>query len=311
MPSIDALVSNIRENVKSKAIVACSGGIDSTLTSYLVQKAIPDKSLTVFVDTGLLRENEVEKVRNLFEKLQLNYKILNESDFFIKSLKGIKNPESKRKIIGSAFIKSFEKVAKEFGAEYLIQGTIAPDWIESGDEKRDNIKSHHNVGGLPRDINLKIYEPIRDLYKDEVRALSKEVGINPVSRQPFPGPGLAIRVIGSVTKKKIDIIRGATKIVEEVIEQSVDNKLMPLPWQYFPVLLPIKSVGVMGDRRSYGYTISIRIVESLDAMTANICHVPYEILEEISSKICSSYSKYITRVLFDITSKPPSTIEWE
>ncbi|MCL4326254.1 MAG: glutamine-hydrolyzing GMP synthase [Candidatus Thermoplasmatota archaeon] len=315
MSDVDALISDlilkIKENVKDNAIIACSGGIDSTVAAYLVHTAIGDKATSIFIDTGLLRTNESKNVKKLFEKLGISYKIVDKHELFLNSLKNVVDPEEKRMIVGKCFIDSFIEVAKNINSRYLIQGTIAPDWIESGDSVRDTIKSHHNVGGLPSDIPLIVYEPLRDLYKDEIRKIAERIGIENAYRQPFPGPGFAIRVYGDVTEERVNIVRGATDVVERIVEDAVKKGLIRLPWQYFAIFLPVKSVGVKGDLRSYGYTIVVRIVESTDAMTASVSNIPFDVLEDISSKICSLYSSDISRVLYDITSKPPGTIEWE
>ena len=305
---VEEKVEDLRRNIKGRAIIACSGGVDSTVAAKLVSMAIGDDLLVVFVDTGLLRKGERERVENLFKKLGMNYKIVDASDYFLSSLRGIVDPEEKRKIIGARFIDVFEEVAREFKAEYLVQGTIAPDWIESGGGLRDTIKSHHNVGGLPKRIKLKIVEPLRDLYKDEVRKIARFLNIPVAERQPFPGPGLAIRILGEVTREKLEIAREANAIVEEEVENYYEFERRP--WQYFAVLLPIRSVGVHGDKRVYGYTIAIRMVESLDGMTAAYFKADYELLDRIASRITTEI-KEVNRVVYDITNKPPATIEWE
>ncbi len=305
---LEESVKKLREEVKGRAIIACSGGVDSTVAAVIVSKAIGRDLLAVFVDTGLMRKNEAKKVEKLFSSLGLNYRIVDASKEFLTALKGVVDPERKRKIIGAKFIEIFERIAKEFNAEYLVQGTIAPDWIESGGGLRDTIKSHHNVGGLPEKMNLKLVEPLRDLYKDEVRKLAKFLGIPVHERQPFPGPGLAIRIIGEVTEEKLRIVREANAIVEEEVEKHYDFECRP--WQYFAVLLPVKTVGVHGDKRVYGYTVAIRMVESLDGMTAAYFKVDYSLLDRISTRITTEI-KEVNRVVYDITNKPPGTIEWE
>ena len=225
-------------------------------------------------------------------------------------MKGVSDPEEKRKIIGEKFVRVFERIAKEKKAEYLIQGTIAPDWIESGGGLRDTIKTHHNVGGLPPDMKLKVVEPLRDLYKDEVRQVARYLGLEVAERQPFPGPGLAVRVIGEVDEKKIEIVREACAIVEEEIEEAYKKGIIEKPWQYFAVLLPVRSVGVRGDIRAYGYTIAIRCVDSIDAMTASYSKLPHDLLERIATRITNEI-KEVNRVVYDISNKPPATIEWE
>lgn len=295
-----------------KALIALSGGVDSSVAAMLVHKAIGKNLIAIFVDTGLMRLNEAKKVKQAFEKTSIELKIIDASEIFLNSLKDVKEPEKKRKIIGKLFIKVFEDYAKKNNIKFLIQGTIAPDWIESGGAGRDRIKSHHNVGGLPKKLGLKIYEPLRDCYKHEVRLLANELGLpKEISdRQPFPGPGLAVRVIGKITKEKLDILRRATAILDEEIEKEVKERGLPLPWQYFAVLLDTKTVGVRGDERAYCYTIAIRAVDSLDGMTASFSHLPFQLLERISSKICGEINK-VSRVVYDITNKPPATIEYE
>jgi GMP synthase (glutamine-hydrolysing) len=214
-------------------------------------------------------------------------------------------------IIGEKFIRIFEREAKKFGAEFLVQGTIAPDWIESGGGLRDTIKSHHNVGGLPKDMSLKLVEPLRDLYKDEVRKVGRALKIEVAEKQPFPGPALAIRVMGEPTRESVAIVRDACAIVEEEIEIAASKGKMKLPWQYFAVLLPVKSVGVQGDIRAYGLTIAVRAVDSVDAMTAVYSKMPHDVLEKISGRITNEMKSKVNRVVYDITNKPPATIEWE
>jgi GMP synthase (glutamine-hydrolysing) len=241
----------------------------------------------------------------------LNFLFIDASKEFYSSLKGVEDPEKKRKIIGEKFIRVFEKVAEKENVEYLVQGTIAPDWIESGDNLRDNIKSHHNVGGLPEHMKLKLVEPLRDLYKDEVRKVARALKLEVSEKQPFPGPGLAVRIIGEATPERTEIIREACFIVEEEIEKAVEKKIMTMPWQYFAILLPVKSVGVQGDRRAYGNVIAIRAVESIDAMTCNYSHIPHEILDKISTRITNTMKDKVNRVVYDVTNKPPGTVEWE
>ena len=226
-------------------------------------------------------------------------------------MKGVEDPEEKRKIIGEKFIRLFEKEAEEEDIEYLVQGTIAPDWIESGDSLRDTIKSHHNVGGLPETMKLILVEPLRDLYKDEVRKVARVLGLQISERQPFPGPGLAIRIVGEATQERTEIVREACDIVEKEIEDAVEKGLMEKPWQYFAVLLPVKSVGVHGDRRAYGNVIAVRAVHSIDAMTCAYSKIPNEVIDKISTQITNRMKDKINRVVYDVTNKPPSTVEWE
>ena len=308
---VDDAIKKLREEIKGKALIACSGGVDSTVAAVLAYKAIREKLYAIHVNTGLLRKNESEQVRNLFQRLGIHLNYIDASERFFEKLKGIKDPEEKRKIIGELFVRIFEEFAEEKDIEYLIQGTIAPDWIESGDQLRDTIKTHHNVGGLPKDIKLKVVEPLRDLYKDEVRKVARFLDIPISEKQPFPGPGLAVRVIGEVTKKKIEIVREACAIVEEEIEKASKDGKMPLPWQYFAVLLPVRTVGVHGDKRAYGYTIAVRAIDSVDAMTGSFSRIPHDVLDKIATRISNEIGDKVTRVVYDITNKPPATIEWE
>ncbi|VVB67715.1 GMP synthase [glutamine-hydrolyzing] subunit B [Candidatus Norongarragalina meridionalis] len=304
---------DMQKYADGEAVIATSGGVDSTVAAVLVKKAFGRKLHCVFVDTGLLRKGEAETAKLNFRKCGLDVKIVDASARFLGGLKGVGDPERKRKIIGELFIRVFEEEAKACKAKYLVQGTIAPDWIESGSGMRDNIKSHHNVGGLPKEMGLLLIEPLRDLYKDEVRLVAKELGVpsEVFSRQPFPGPGLAIRVMGEVTKERVDIVREACAIVEEELEAAAKARKMEIPWQYFAVLLPVKSVGVQGDVRAYGYTIAVRAVDAADGMTANYSAVPHEILHKISLRITNAMKDKVNRVVFDVTNKPPATIEWE
>ena len=308
---VDEQVKIVSEKIKGKAIIACSGGVDSMVAAVIVSKAIGDRLLAVYVDTGLMRKGETDEVRDMLSEMGLNFRIVDASKEYFDSLKGVTEPEQKRKIIGEKFIRVFEREAKEFGAEYLVQGTIAPDWIESGDGVRDTIKSHHNVGGLPKDMGMELCEPLRDLYKDEVRAVARYLGIRASERQPFPGPALAVRCLGEVTPENVEIVREACFIVEDEIKKAVEAGKMPMPWQYFAVLLPSKSVGVQGDRRAYGRTIAIRSVESFDAMTAEYSRIPMDVLDKMSRRITNTMKDQVNRVVYDITNKPPATIEWE
>jgi len=309
---IKRAIKEIQKKVgESKAIIALSGGIDSSTATALAAKALGKNLTAVFVDHGFMREGEPEFVKKTFGKMNINFVTVTAKERFFKRLKDITDPEKKRKIIGEEFIRVFEEVARKVGAEYLIQGTIYPDRIESGFRKfSDKIKTHHNVAGLPSKMEFKgIVEPLRDLYKDEVREIAKKLGLPEkiVHRQPFPGPGLAVRVIGEVTPEKVEIVRKADKIVREEIEKSgLDKRL----WQYFAVLTDTKSTGVKGDARAYGYTIAVRAVESKEAMTASFAKIPYDVLERISTRITNEIPE-VVRVVYDITHKPPSTIEWE
>jgi len=307
---VESAIEKIREEIKGKAIIAVSGGVDSAVAAKLAGIALGKNLIAVHIDTGLMREGESEGVRKFYEGKNINFIFIDASKDFINALRGVTDPEEKRRIIGEKFIRIFEEIAKKENAEYLIQGTIAPDWIESGGGARDRIKSHHNVAGLPEKISFRIVEPLRDLYKDEVRKVAKYLGIEVHERQPFPGPGLAVRIIGEINEEKIKIVRKACKIVEEEIENFCEERKVAKPWQYFAVLLPVKSVGVHGDRRAYGYTIAIRSVDSSDAMTASYSKLPHELLEKIAGRIVNEI-KDVNRVVYDISNKPPATIEWE
>jgi GMP synthase (glutamine-hydrolysing) len=305
-------VDEIRKTVgKDKAIIAMSGGVDSSTATVLASKALGKRLTAVFIDTGLMRENEPAKIKEMAKKLKVNLVQVDASKIFLGALKGVSDPEQKRKIIGREFIRAFEREAKKTNAKYLIQGTIYPDRIESGRSKDSSvIKTHHNVGGLPPDIKFKeVIDPLRDLYKDEVRKLATKLGMpkEMVYRQPFPGPGLGVRVMGELTPEKIDVLRKAESIVSGEIEKSALNKR---PWQHFAVLTDTQSTGVKGDLRAYGYVIAIRAVDSREAMTANFSKIPYEVLEKISTRITSEIPS-VVRVVYDITNKPPATIEWE
>jgi len=304
-------VEHLKKTVKGKALIAFSGGVDSTVCAELVHKAIGDNLIAVHIDTGFMRKNESAQVKELMKDLRLNFKFIDASEQYFNKLKGVIDPEKKRKIIGNLFIELFEKFANKEKIEYLIQGTIAPDWIESGDDLRDTIKSHHNVGGLPENMNLKLIEPLRDLYKDEVRMLARALNMSVSERQPFPGPGLAIRIIGEATQERTEIVREACFIVEDEIEKASKNESMELPWQYFAVLLPVKSVGVHGDKRAYGDVIAIRAVQSIDAMTCMYSEIPNSVIDKISTRITNSLGEKINRVVYDVTHKPPGTVEWE
>ena len=311
---VKTAVEKIQKQVgkNEKVICALSGGIDSTITALLVSKAIGDRLIPIFVNNGFLRKGEVEEVLSLMKKLDLNLHYVDASEEFLKRLKGVKDPEKKRKIIGETFIEVFEKTASKFkGVKWLAQGTLYPDVIESVSVKGPSsvIKTHHNVGGLPERMKLKLIEPLRELFKDEVREIAKYFNLpkEVVWRQPFPGPGLAIRILGEVTKEKLEILRNADAIIqEEMLASGWYYKV----WQSFAVLIPVKTVGVMGDYRTYEYVIAFRCVESQDAMTAHWVKLPYELLEKISSRIINEV-KGVNRVVYDISSKPPATIEWE
>jgi GMP synthase (glutamine-hydrolysing) len=297
----------------AKVLCALSGGVDSSVAAVLVHKIIGKNLICVYVDTGLQRLGETERVKNIFsKKFKANLKIIDAKKLFLAKLKNISDPERKRKIIGKTFIEVFDAQAKKFkGVEYLLQGTIYPDIIESASVKgiKVPIKSHHNVGGLPKQMKLNLVEPLKSLFKDEVRLLGAELGMpgELLSRQPFPGPGLGIRILGAVSDDKLKILKQADYIVEQEVRAY---GLYEKTWQTFAVLLPIKTVGVMGDARTYEYVIVLRAVNSVDAMTADWAHLPYDLLERISSKIINEV-KGANRVVYDISNKPPATIEWE
>ncbi|HOJ37509.1 MAG TPA: glutamine-hydrolyzing GMP synthase [Ignavibacteriales bacterium] len=311
---IEYQCEEIRKTVGNDTVIcALSGGVDSSVVALLLHKAIGNQLHCIFVDNGLLRLNEAKKVDELFrKKFNLNLKTVDASNLFLEKLKGITNPEQKRKIIGHTFIEVFEKEAKSIpNAKFLAQGTLYPDVIESVSFKGPSavIKSHHNVGGLPERMNFRLIEPLRELFKDEVRILGKELGLPDeiCYRQPFPGPGLAVRIIGEITKDKLDTLR----LADDIIVTEVKNAgFYYKTWQTFGVLLPVKSVGVMGDERSYENVLAIRSVDSVDGMTADWSKLPYDLLGKISNRIINEV-KGINRVVYDISSKPPSTIEWE
>ena len=293
------------------AMIACSGGVDSTTAAVLVGKAIGKRLTSVFVDTGYMRKDEAKQIEQLLKGLDINLHFVDASQEFYAAMKGVTEPEAKRKVIGEKFIRVFERESKKIHSDVLVQGTIAPDWIESGGGVRDTIKSHHNVGGLPKDMKLVLCEPLRDLYKDEVRKLARYLDIPVAERQPFPGPGLAVRVLGEATPERTAIVREACHIVEEEIDAAVKRGECERPWQYFAALLPVRSVGVHGDIRVYGETIVVRAVESLDAMSAQYSPLPHALLERISTRITNELGQHITRVVYDVSHKPPGTIEWE
>jgi len=309
---IEQAVEEIRGVVgENKIICGLSGGVDSATAAVLVHKAVGDQLTCVFVDHGLLRKGEAEQVEDTFRRhFHINLIHVKAQERFLNRLKGVTDPEVKRKTIGEEFIRVFEEVASELkDTHYLVQGTLYPDIIESGTRDAARIKSHHNVGGLPEDMDFTLVEPLRNLFKDEVRAVGEELGLPEeiVWRQPFPGPGLAIRIIGEVTAEKLDILREADDIVVEEIKRA---GLYREIWQSFAVLPDIKTVGVMGDERTYAYPIVVRAVTSEDAMTADWARLPYEVLERISNRVINEV-KGVNRVVFDVSSKPPATIEWE
>ncbi len=304
-------VERLRREIPERALIAASGGIDSTVAAALAQKAVGDRARAVFVDTGLLRAGELDRVTGYFHAAGLSSVVASSADQFFAALAGVTDPEEKRRRIGSAFVRVFEAEATRFGTDRLVQGTIAPDWIESGGALRDTIKTHHNVGGIPKDSKLVLVEPLRDLYKDEVRSVARELGIPSPDRQPFPGPGLAVRVNGPVTPERVRRARVANAIVEEEIERAVARGQIARPWQYFAVLLPVRTVGVLGDNRVAGEAVSVRAVESSDAMTATAMELPRALLRTIAERITRELTGEVVRVLYDISDKPPATIEWE
>jgi GMP synthase (glutamine-hydrolysing) len=314
---VEEAVATVKQKVgEGRAICGLSGGVDSSVAAALVHRAIGDRLTCIFVDNGLLRQGERAQVEALFlGAFKMDLRVIDAAERFLRKLAGVTDPETKRKIIGYEFIAVFEEEARKIEgtkhADFLVQGTLYPDVIESVSHKGPSatIKSHHNVGGLPEKMNLKLVEPLRELFKDEVRALGEELGLprHVLWRQPFPGPGLAVRVLGEVTQERCDILRAADVIIDEEIRAA---GLYEAIWQSFGVLLPIRSVGVMGDGRTYANTLAVRAVNSKDGMTADWVPLPYDLLGRISSRVVNEV-RGINRVVYDITSKPPGTIEWE
>ncbi|HEV2916088.1 MAG TPA: glutamine-hydrolyzing GMP synthase [Pyrinomonadaceae bacterium] len=312
---IEEQVSKIRQRVGEEGQVVCglSGGVDSTVAAALVHRAIGARQTCIFVNNGLLREGEFENTLALFERsMNLNVRGVRAENLFLEALRGVTDPETKRKNIGRAFIEVFDQEARRLGdVKYLVQGTLYPDVIESVSVRGPSavIKSHHNVGGLPEKMELKLIEPLRELFKDEVRALGRELGVPEqiLNRHPFPGPGLAVRIIGEVTPERLTLLQAADRILDEELRLA---DLYDAVWQAFPVLLPIQTVGVMGDERTYERVVAIRAVTSVDGMTADWARLPHDALARISTRIVSEV-RGINRVVYDISSKPPSTIEWE
>jgi GMP synthase (glutamine-hydrolysing) len=311
---VESSVHGIAAQVgNANVLCGLSGGVDSSVAALLVHKAVGDRLTCICVDNGLLRKDEFAAILDNFrERMHLKVIGVDAGRRFLTRLQGVEDPERKRKIIGEEFIRVFEEEAKKLGGtKYLVQGTLYPDVIESTSVRGPSavIKSHHNVGGLPADMNLELVEPLKELFKDEVRRVGEELGMDPrfVYRQPFPGPGLAVRILGPVTPEGLSVLREADAIVQEEIERA---GLLRELWQAFAVLLPIRSVGVMGDDRTYENVVALRVVTSQDGMTADWAKLPYEVLERIANRIVNNV-RGINRVVYDITSKPPGTIEWE
>ena len=311
---IERAVAEIKGQVgEGNAICAMSGGVDSSVLAVLGEMALGGRMTAVFVDTGLMRLDEPKNVADMAKSVKMKLISLDEGKRYFTALSGVADPEKKRHIIGELFVDIFSEKAKEKSAKFLLQGTIAPDRIESGATGGDKIKGHHNLHPKLKQIfGDNVCEPLKDLYKHEVRQVARELGLPPAlsERQPFPGPGLAVRIVGEITQEKAEIVKKACAIVEEEIEKASEAKKIERPWQYFAALLPTKTVGVRGDERAYQYTMVVRSVRSLDAMTANFSHLPPELLERISSRITNEIRE-VGRVFYDITNKPPSTIEME
>jgi len=309
---IESAVDAIQRQVGSERVICgLSGGVDSAVAAALVHKAVGDQLTCVFVDTGLMRAGEAEQVEDAFRRdFGVDLVHAKAADRFLEALDGVDDPERKRKLIGETFIRVFEEVAADFqAARFLVQGTLYPDVIESGTADAARIKSHHNVGGLPADMQFELVEPLRNLFKDEVRAVGEELGLpeDIVWRQPFPGPGLAVRIVGTVTPERLEILRRADAIVVEEIKKAGLHREL---WQAFAVLIAVRTVGVMGDERTYAYPVVVRAVTSDDAMTADWARLPHDVLDRLSSRIINEVPG-VNRVAFDITAKPPGTIEWE
>lgn len=310
---IENTIKEIKDTVGDKKVIcAVSGGVDSTVLALLLNRAIGKNLIAIYIDNGLMRKNESKEVIEIYKSLGIDVHYVDAGEIFLERLRGVVEPEMKRKIVGHTFVEVFEREAEKFAdAEFLAQGTLYPDVIESTSYRgpSSKIKTHHNVGGLPEKMKFKLIEPFRELFKDEVRRIGKSLGLDDeiLNRHPFPGPGLAVRIIGEVTNEKLEILRNADEIlIEEIKKANFYNKI----WQAFAVLLPVRSVGVMGDERSYEYVIALRAVTSQDGMTADWVRLPYDVLEKISLRIVNEV-KGVNRVVYDITTKPPATIEWE
>ena len=302
-------IESLKSKIDDIAIIACSGGVDSTVAAVIANQAVGGLLHCVYVDTGFMRKDETEQIEELLEAQGINLITVKAADRYFAALEGVSEPEQKRKVIGELFIRIFEDEQKKCGAKYLVQGTIAPDWIQSGGGVRDTIKSLHNVGGLPSDMRLELIEPLRQLFKDEVRQLGRQLGLpsTMINRHPFPGPGLGVRILGPVNEEFAEILRLADNIfIEELKSYNLYNNIS----QALAVFLPIKSVGVMGDQRQYNYVVALRAVKTVDFMTATVSEIPYKILNSISTRIVNEVNG-VARVVYDITSKPPGTIEWE
>ncbi len=308
---IEESIEELKAKITQTAIIACSGGVDSTVAAVLAHRAVGDLLHCVYVDTGFMRKGETQEVEQMFADAGIDLITVDASDRYFDALVDVTEPEHKRKVIGEMFIRIFEEEQVKVDAHCLVQGTIAPDWIESGGGVRDTNKSHHNVGGLPEDMTLEVVEPLRELYKDEVRELARALGIKVAERQPFPGPGLAVRTLGDLTKERVAVVRECCAIVEEEFQAASERGEMDLPWQYYAALLPVRSVGVHGDVRAYGETIVVRAVKSMDGMSARYSEIPHSILQKVSTKITNACKGAVNRVVYDITHKPPGTIEWE
>ena len=312
----DVIIADLQKSIEKPVLMAVSGGVDSTVAATLIAKAVPDLLYCIFVDTGLLRHGEPEDVRNIFSKTFKNFGYIDASDLFMENLRGVTDPEKKRKIIGNTFIEVFEKETEKLHEQgwdfkYLGQGTIYPDRIESSQPSKTShvIKTHHNVGGLPERMKLELVEPLKEFYKDEVRALGKKIGIAQelLDRKPFPGPGLGIRVLGEITKERLEVLKKADYIFTQELRKIAKWKDL---WQAFAVLLPVKTVGVMGDKRTYEEVCALRVVSSVNGMTADVPEIPFSVIQKVANKIVNEVEG-INRVVLDVTGKPPATIEWE
>lgn len=309
---VDKVVKETAEEIGDRrALIAVSGGLDSSTAALIAHRAVGDRLQAVFVDHGLLRSDEAEQVISTLRRIGVNFVVREEEERFLSRLRGIRDPEEKRRVVGEEFVRVFEEVGEETDCSCLVQGTVYSDWVESGSGRlADRIKSHHNVGGLPDETSFEdIVEPLRDFYKDEVAEIGRRLGVPSeiLERQPFPGPGLAVRIIGEVTPGKVEVAREADAIVRKEVERADLSRNV---WQFFAVLTDVKTTGVKGDQRAYGDTVAVRVVESEEAMTASFAKLPYGVLESISTRIANSIPE-VTRVVYDITHKPPATIEWE